>query len=152
MAVLDAIQTFFSARIDPVGEEHDQHSLQLATAALLYEMLRADHEEHPDERAALEAGLLQTFSLSAEETRQLVELAEREAAGSVSLYEVTTLINQRFSPEEKVQVVEMLWQVAFADGHLDRYEEALVRKIAELIYVPHRAFIQAKHRVEGTAK
>ena len=53
-----------------------------------------------------------------------------------------------FTPEQKVSVVEMLWQVAYAEGRLDPYEEALVRKIADLIYVPHREFIQAKHRIQ----
>ena len=150
MPVLDAIQAFFRTHIDDVGGgRHDQHSLQLATAALLYEVLRADHEDHPDERAALDAALQTCFALTPEETRELAELAEREVEGSVSLYEFTTLINQSFSLDEKVRVVEMLWQVAFADGRLDRYEEALVRKIAELIYVPHRDFIRAKHRIES---
>jgi len=70
----------------------------------------------------------------------------------VSLYQFTGLINQHFTPEQKVRVVEMLWQVAYADGHLDPYEEALVRKIADLIHVPHRQFIQAKHRVAESGK
>ena len=149
MPVLDAIQAFFRIKIDTDRDhKHDQHSLHLAAAALLFEMLRADHREHPEERKAMERVLQKTFSLDAEETQQLADLAEAEAAGAISLYEFTSLINQSFSPEEKVRVVEMLWQVAFADGHLDRYEEALVRKVAELIYVPHRDFIQAKHRVQ----
>lgn len=152
MAVLRVIQDFFRSHID-TGEDgsHDQHSLQLATAALLYEMLRADYDEHPEELAALEQALKKTFSLDRDETRQLAELAKREVAESVSLYQFTGLINQRFSPREKIRVVEMLWQVAFADGRLDRYEEALVRKIADLIHVPHRDFIRAKHRVQEKA-
>ena len=149
MAVLRVIQDFFRDRIDTGdGGAHDQHSLQLATAALLHEMLRADYDEHPEELVALERALKKTFSLSKEETRELTKLAEREAIESVSLHQFTALINQHFSPDEKVRVVEMLWQVAFADGRIDRYEEALVRKIADLIYVPHRDFIRAKHRVE----
>jgi uncharacterized tellurite resistance protein B-like protein len=115
---------------------------------LLFEMQRADFDEHEDERAVLERVLQETFELAVEETRELAQLAQQEAEDSVSLHQFTSLINQRFSPEEKVCVVEMLWQVAFADGRIDRYEEALVRKIAELIYVPHRDFIQARHRVE----
>ena len=147
--MLNAIQEFFRAKIEPdtaVGP--DTHGLQLATAALLFEMLRADDNEHPEERRMLEQSLQETFSLDEEETRQLVELADREAAESVSLYQFTGLINQHFSPQEKVRVVELLWHVAYADGRLDPYEEGLVRKIADLIYVPHRDFIQAKHRVE----
>lgn len=148
--MLRAIQDFFRNQIDTTtaSGEHDEHSLRLATAALLFEMQRADFDEHEDERAVLERVLQETFALAVEETRELAQLAQQEAEDSVSLHQFTSLINQRFSPEEKVRVVEMLWQVAFADGRIDRYEEALVRKIAELIYVPHRDFIQARHRVE----
>jgi len=147
--MLRAIQDFFRNRIDVAGPDgHDEHSLRLATAALLFEMQRADFDDHEEERAVLERVLRGTFDLSKEETRELARLAQREAEDSVSLHQFTSLINQRFSPDEKVRVVEMLWQVAFADGRIDRYEEALLRKIADLIYVPHRDFIQARHRVQ----
>lgn len=153
MSVLETIQAFFRTRIETDRDgRHDQHSLHLAAAALLFEMLRADYQEHPEERDAMERALQTAFDLSADETRQLADLAASEAAGAVSLYEFTSLINQHFAPEDKVLIVEMLWQVAFADGHLDRYEEALVRKVAELIYVPHRDFIQAKHRAQKAQK
>lgn len=153
MSVLESIQAFFRTHIESGRDgNHDQHSLHLATGALLFEILRADYQDHPEEREVLERVLQTRFDLSAEETRQLTDLAAQEAAESVSLHEFTSLINQHFSLEEKVEIVEMLWQVAFADGHLDRYEEALVRKIADLIYVPHRDFIRAKHRVENALK
>jgi len=147
--MLRAIQDFFRSHIetDPAGG-HDEHSLRLATAALLFEMQRADFDEHEEERKVLERVLRKTFGLSEEETRELALLAQQESEDSVSLHQFTRLINQQFSPEEKVRVVEMLWQVAFADGRIDRYEEALVRKIAELIYVSHKDFIQARHRVQ----
>jgi len=146
--VLKAIQDFFSSRIESdASGGHNQHALQLASAALLFEMLGADNDDHPDERVALQNILQETFALDEAETRELAELAEREVAESVSLYQFTGLINQHFPGSEKVRLVEMLWQVAYADGRLDRYEEALLRKIADLIHVPHRDFIQAKHRV-----
>lgn len=148
--MLKAIQEFFRQEIEAEGSNgHDTHSLQLATAALLFEMTRADFDENdPAEHRALESALQQTFSLSAAETTRLAELAEAEVAESVSLHQFTELINKHFSVQEKVMVVEMLWQVAFADGELHRYEEGLVRKVAELLYVPHRDFIRARHRVE----
>ena len=151
--MLRAIQEFFRSHINSQqGGEHDEHSLQLATAALLFEMQRVDHDEHPEERAALETALKKTFSLSEAETRELAELAEREARESVSLHQFTSLINNSFQLNEKIHIVEMLWRVAYADARLDRYEEALVRKIADLLYVPHRDFIQAKHRVQEELK
>jgi uncharacterized tellurite resistance protein B-like protein len=149
--MISAIQEFFRTRIaSDRQQEPDPHGLQLATGALLFEMLRADREEHPRERRTLEAALRKSFGLSEAETRELATLADDEAATAVSLYQFTALINRHFTPEQKVQVIEMLWQVAFADGQLDPYEEALVRKIADLIYVPHRDFIRARHRVAGT--
>jgi uncharacterized tellurite resistance protein B-like protein len=151
--MLSAIQEFFRSRIGPREQSgSDTRGLQLATAALLFEMLRADREEHPRERRTLEAALRSCFELTDAETRELAALADAEAASSVSLYEFTGLINQYFTPQEKVQVVEMLWRVAYADGRLDPYEEALVRKIADLIHVPHRDFIQTKHRVAQAGK
>ena len=149
--MLRAIQEFFQERLaaGPSGK-FSQHSLQLATGALLFEMLRADYDEHPEEHAALERALQDCFSQSPDETRRLAELAEQEASDAVSLYQFTGLINQHFSAEDKIQVIEMLWRVAYADGRVDRYEEALVRKIADLIHVPHRDFIQAKHRVQDS--
>lgn len=151
--MISAIQEFFRSRISPRHQPgNDTRGLQLATAALLFEMLRADQEEHPRERRTLEAALRSCFELNDEETRELALLADAEAANSVSLYEFTGLINQHFTPQQKVQVVEMLWQVAYADGRLDTYEEALVRKIADLIHVPHRDFIRAKHRMTQAGK
>jgi len=150
--VLVAIQEFFRVKIEPhTATGQDSRGLQLATGALLFEVLRADYDEHPDERTMLEQALRNAFNLSDSETRELAELADSEAAEAVSLYQFTGLINQHFSAEEKVRLIEMLWQVAYADGRLDRYEEAAVRKITELLHVPHRDFIRAKHRVLGDA-
>jgi uncharacterized tellurite resistance protein B-like protein len=151
--MLKAIQDYFRGRIEPDSSAGShQHGLHLATAALLFEMLRADDEEHPKERRVLEKALQERFALTETETRELAALADREALEAVSLYQFTSLISQHFTLEQKRQVVEMLWQVAFADGHLDPYEEALVRKIADLIHVSHRDFIQSKHRVMDALK
>ncbi len=151
--MLGAIREFFLSRIEPdIQAGPDEHGLRLATAALLFEMLRADDDEHPDERSAIERVLRDQFELSKEETLELSRLADQEAAEAASLYQFTGLINDHFTPEQKVSVVEMLWQVAYADGSLDPYEEALVRKIADLIYVPHRDFIRAKHRVQDSGE
>jgi len=151
--VLHAIQKFFRGHIHPdEGSGPNQRGLQLATAALLFEMLRADAEEHPQERRTLERALQTQFDLNRAETHELAALADREASDATSLYQFTGLINQHFTSEQKVKVIEMLWQVAFADGRLDPYEEALVRKVAALIYVPHRDFIRSKHRVMDARK
>lgn len=124
-----------------------EHAYQLAVAALLIEMSRADFDVKAVERSAVADAVERAFNLSPEETKELIRLAEVEADHATSLYEFTRSINAHFTAEQKQHVIELLWRVAFADGEVDRYEEYLVRKVADLIYVPHRAFIQTKHQV-----
>lgn len=151
--MIELIRKFFETRIAPMtGDASSQEAepaYQLATAALLVEMARADYDVKQEERLSVTAAIQKAFGLSATETDELVRLAELEAEHATSLYEFTSLINTHFSAEQKRRVVELLWRVAFADGHLDKYEEHLVRKVADLIYVPHRTFIQAKHHVKN---
>lgn len=151
--MLQAIQRFFEASIEKPAHAHGgsaaEHAYQLATAALLIEMTRADHNVQQAERDAVTTAIRRTFELSVAEIDELVELAELEATEATSLYEFTSLINTHFEPDEKHRIIEQLWHVAFADGEIDKYEEHLVRQVAELIHVPHREFIQAKHRVKA---
>lgn len=149
----NSIKQFFDKWLSPVAnseQEVGEHALQLATAALMIEMMRIDYEIKDEERLSVTAIIRTTFQLSVEETDELVRLAEQEAKQATSYYEFTSLINKNFTPEQKIQVVENMWQVAFADGELDKYEDHLIRKIADLLYVPHRDFIAAKHRVQET--
>lgn len=148
--MLKTIKRFFSEHIatpalDPKGSEH---RLQLATAALLLEVARVDFKEQDEEFEAVRQAIGRAFALPSEETRALVRLAQEEAARSTSYYEFTSLIKDHFNPEQKAQVIELMWRVAYADGHMDMYEEHLIRKIAELLYVPHVDFIAAKHRAQ----
>jgi len=146
--MLTNIKRFFENHIAPqTREEHlSGHSLQLATAALLFEVMRMDEQISDREREAINEMLAGRFSLTEDETRQLVALAEEEAASVTDYYRFTSLINKHFSPQQKTELLEQLWRVAFADGTLDKYEEHLERKLAELLHVPHGKFIAAKHR------
>lgn len=148
--MLNAIRQFFDTHIAELSSDPDPreraHAHRLATAALLIEMTRADQEVKAVEREAVARAIDKAFGLPAEETRKLVALAESEADQATSLYEFTRLINQHFSDDEKNRIIELLWEVAFADGELDKYEEHLVRKLADLIHVSHSTFIRAKHR------
>ena len=150
--MIRAIQDFFERNMRPSdtqgAERSKEHALQLATAALLIEMSRADFDEKAEEQQAIAENLLRFFQLTPEETRTLMALAEREANKSVSLHPFTSLINKHYTPEEKSEVVEMLWRVSYADGQKDMHEEHLVRKVANLLYVPHGDFIRARHRIE----
>ena len=148
--MLQAIQRFFDNRIDPGHRDvrqSDGHRLQIATGALLIEMMRTDVEVTEDERGVVVSALQKKFDLTSEETHDLVELAEAEADDAIDHYQFTSLIKTGFSPEQKRKVVEYLWAVAYADGDADKHEEYLVRKIANLIGVSHKEFIEAKLRV-----
>ena len=146
--MLKAISDFFNeqvtVRLGTASQSDAEHAYQLATAALLMEISRADQEIKDAEREAVTRAIRRTFDLDDAETKALVELAEVEAEEATSLYDFTRLINDNFDNRQKQRVVEMLWQVAFADGEADSYEEHLIRRIADLIHVPHRGFIRAK--------
>jgi uncharacterized tellurite resistance protein B-like protein len=145
--MFNAIKQFFDTHVGNQALEDPQHRLRLATAALLLEMTRVDNEVKAEEREAVERGIAKAFDLSAAETSKLVTLAEEEAQNATCYHEFTRLINEGFSREQKVMLVEQLWEVAFADAELEKYEEHLVRKLSDLLYVPHSEFIRAKHRV-----
>ena len=122
---------------------------RLAVATLLVEIARADFEVDSSERTAIRRMLAGAYGLDPKSARILVEEAERAVEKAVSLYEFTSRLNEELSPPEKVEIIEMLWRVAYADGRLDKYEEHLVRKAADLLYVPHRRFIRAKLKIES---
>lgn len=146
--MIDRIQDFFRNRIAPRqdADEEAAYRVRLATAALFIEMTKADFEIKDEETAAVLVAVRSILQISEEEARHLLTLAEAEVQESVSLYEFTRLVNDGFSPERKKEIVELLWRIAFADSRLEVHEEFLVRKVARLLHVPHRDFIDAKRR------
>lgn len=147
--MLARIREFFQQCLDTEspGEQGREGCIRLASAALLIEVSRADHADDPREQAAIAAALKQCFGLDDATLEELLELAAEEAREATSLYQFTRLINDRYSEADKYQLVRMMWQVAHADGSIDRYEDHLIRKIADLIYLPHSLFIRAKLEV-----
>ncbi len=154
--VIRSIQQFFESRILRVAEEDSSDAIRraqrLATAALLIEVSRADLEVKDEERAMVAESVARIFDLSPDETAELIRLAEEEVRSAVSLYQFTRLIDKDFSMDRKKQIVELLWRVAFADDEKDRYEEHLIRRIADLLHVPHDDFIQAKLRAQRSIR
>lgn len=137
----------FLASGSSVPQQTHEHQLQLASAALLLEMVRADFDDQAAEREQVLALLIQEFALTPQEAARLAELGEDAVRESVSLYEFTQTIDTTLSASDKIRIIEMLWQVAYADDSLDKYEESLMRKLADLLHLSHRQLIQAKHRV-----
>lgn len=128
-----------------------QHTVQLATAVLLVEVIKADPATGPDEQAALFAALTAKFALAPDELARLVELAEATAQGLYDYHRFTRTLNERFTQEQKIQVVEAMWQIAFADGHLDVHENHLISKVAGLLHVTHGEYIAAKMHAREAA-
>ena len=124
----------------------------LAVAALLVEVLRADYDVAPAERQQVMASVSALLGLGPEETQALVEEAERHIDKSHDLYQFTSQINRTFSEAEKVRLLEALWRVADADLTVHKYEEHLIRRVADLLHVPHSAFIATKLRAAGVTE
>ena len=145
--MLKAIKQFFEESISPDTQGDVEHRLKLATAALFIEMMQQDGKKTDSEENKIKEVLQTKFDLSESETHELFELAHEEARDAVDFHQFTSLIHQHFSQDKKIKIVEYLWAIAYADNHLDAYEEHMVRRIADLIYVPHQDFIKAKHKV-----
>lgn len=128
-----------------------QHRLNLAAAALLMETARADFSQDAQEEATMLALLESTLSLGEQELTQLFREASERVDMATSLYEFTRVINDHYSAAQKLQLVGAMWQVAYADGDLDKYEEHLIRQVAELTYVPHAQYIKCKLAAQTAA-
>lgn len=120
------------------------HAIQLTTAALLIEVSRADFNADDSEQSYIVELLRNQFELSSEELDRLINLGQQEADQATSLYQFTRLINDNYSPEQKSLLIQSLWQVALADDYLDKHEDHLIRKVADLIHVSHKEFIRIK--------
>ncbi len=112
--------------------------VQLAAAALLVEVATVDRDFDDAERARILAFVRQRFALEEDIAAQLVTKAEAEVEGSVQLYAITSAIRQGLSYEDRVELMGCLWHVAYADGEADPFEDQLMRRIGELIYVTDR--------------
>jgi uncharacterized tellurite resistance protein B-like protein len=130
--------------VEPTSAVDQQHSLQLATAVLLFEIIRSDNKIAEQEIAEYKRMLLQHFVLEDAEIKSLLEQAESESSHAVDLYQYTNVINQHCQQAQKVTILESLWRVAYADGHLDVHEEHIIRRLADLLHIPHSSFIKTK--------
>ncbi len=121
--------------------------LKLSVAVLLLEAARQDDSFDEKERAAIRHLLTARFNMSPEECTQLMTAGEARAAEMVQIHGHTHAIAEGMTPGERIHLIEMLWEVAYADGVLDPEEDLLIRRIASLIYVEDRERIHARQRV-----
>ena len=146
------IRRFFEQYIivtESISEDELEHQLQLACAALMIEVLYADHSVDQSEIDALRKALQDNFDLKIDEAESLIQLAEEERTQATDYYQFTSLINEFYTQQQKRELVTRLWQMAYADHTVHKLEEHLVRRLADLLHVPHSAFIQSKHRASA---
>lgn len=148
--MLKKIQQFLESTFqeDHATEDNRERAIHLATAGLMVEVMRSDFDMADVERDTIRRLVTHEFGLSETDANDILNTAEQTHESASSLYPmVQTLINA-LSIEQRAGIVEHMWRVAFADGQLDKYEEACIRKVADLLYVPHPLFIQARHKAE----
>jgi uncharacterized tellurite resistance protein B-like protein len=142
---------FAGAPDTPAAPADNAHALQLATAVMLVEVMRADTTFHDDERDAVRAGLIEKFALTAAEAEALAELAHTTAKQATDFYAFTSVINERFEMPAKLRMIELMWRVAYADGRLSEHERHVLWRIADLLHVPQGAYVHARMRAEREA-
>ncbi len=128
-----------------------ERRLRLATAVLLVEVMRADGRDDAAQRRAVLATLTQRFALSADDSEALLALAVDTSRGANDFHAFTSTLNERLDHAQKVHIVEAMWDVALADGALAADERHIVWRVADLLHVPHAAYINAKLRAQARA-
>jgi uncharacterized tellurite resistance protein B-like protein len=147
--VLKSIRDFFERNVAPPPQAPaTARSIELATAALLVEVVRADAGISDDERRAVQAAVRERFALSIDEADTLIRLAEDQVRQAHDLFQFTSLVNRDFTQEQKIGVIELLWRAALADARISAHEHHLLRRIADLLHVPHGDYIAAKTRAQ----
>lgn len=145
--MLNKLSRFIERHLQPAGGDApilSYHQKQLAVAALLIEVALADQRLSEVELHSLTIILERKFSLAKDELTELIDLAKDETTRATSLHQFTQIVNQHCAMEEKFGLMKAMWEIAYADGDLDKYEDYMIRKVADLIYVPHTDFIRAK--------
>ena len=145
--MIDMVKRFFrkSAR-NEVAEHLDKRckDTQVATCAILLEMARIDSEFSKDEQESLISILKKRYGLSNEDAEGLIQVSNEELEGSIDLWRFTNLINRRYAIEDKLEIIRTVWEIAYADGKLEKHEDYLVHKLAKLLHLTHKQLIDAK--------
>lgn len=148
--MLDIVKRFFSnaaAEVSKDANQKTEHDLSVATCALFLEMARIDETFTQEEMDTILTILKEKYGLSQEHADALVAEADKELAESVDLWRFARLINENYTIDEKIEIIEILWQMVFVDGKMDRYEHYLMNKLKNLLRLSHDQLIDAKLKV-----
>jgi uncharacterized tellurite resistance protein B-like protein len=148
--MIDIVKRFFSTLSTAESSQttnDNQHDVRVAVCALLVEMAKIDETFTPSEMTKIISILKEKYGLSADDADELISVAEKELDGSIDYWQFARLINDNYSTEEKIDIIEMLWRIVFVDEKMDKYENHLMHKLAELLRLSHQQLIEAKIKV-----
>lgn len=149
---IDQVTSLLVASKTAESDSADREAaIRLATAVLMLDVARADHVFDESEFDRILKLVEVHFQLTPDEAGQLINAASERADEAVSAYEFTQLLHEHLDEDEKARIVALLWQIAFADGRLDKYEDAFVLKISDLLYVSRGRVMRLKHDAEQRA-
>ena len=148
--MIDSLKRFFN-KITPKNHQGPsqphEHDIRIATCALFLEMARIDHTFTPQETDTIISKLREKYGLSQEHADALLASADEELKGSVDYWQFARLINENYSTEEKIEIIETLWQIVYVDGKMDKHEDHLIHKLSNLLRLSHNQLIDAKLKV-----
>ncbi|MFL2562708.1 MAG: TerB family tellurite resistance protein [Arenicellales bacterium] len=149
--MIDAISEFFRDRLQvQKNSDSAEDAARLAAAALLFEAAMSDYDLGEEERTTIQQLVREQFDLDDTDASVLATLAQQRVRESVGLHGFTSLINQHWSEKDRLNLVEQMWRVVYADGRLDDHELHLMRKIQRLLHIPQKDFVSAKLRHKPT--
>ncbi|KPQ02518.1 TerB family tellurite resistance protein [Marinobacter sp. HL-58] len=146
--MIELLKSLFGSP-DHEPTQPDNHQLAVAATALMVQLSRVDNDQDDEELKTIIDCAVQAHQVTREEAEDILQDALSHADDATSLYEFTGLINDQLDQKDKQLLLESIWRVAFADGRIDKYEEHLIRRMADLLHLNHREFMQARHRAES---
>ena len=148
--MLDAIKSFFGAKMEPATPEEEvgEHDVRLAACALLIEIAYADDEFTEDENRHLLSAIRRQYGLDEGEAEQLIDLAGKARTDAVDLWQFTNLIKKNYSLGQKMVLVEVMWGLVYSDGELSSHEESLMRRVCHLLDLAPGYLADLRKRVE----
>ena len=145
--MIDKLLKFLGRTDDLPEEECVEQRIRHATAVLLLEIARADHDLSEAEIVKIRDEICGAFEVDGGEASMLIERAQVAVEEAVSLHEFTRILHAEMSYAEKEKVIEMLWKIALVDFDLDKYEDYMIAKIADLLYIARGDVMRLKQRV-----
>jgi uncharacterized tellurite resistance protein B-like protein len=147
--MINFIKSIFKKTSEEVEINEDHDEVMIAAVSLMIEVSLADNVMDLTEINQLKKVLLDKFKITELKIDELIESASKNQESSTSLYEFTRKINDDYDFSDKEKLITSMWEIAYADGNIDKYEEYVIRKVSDLIYISHEDFIKSKQRAKN---